>query len=152
VADDLFGLNDMGIQHVEPTDIRMIINRIVQDLDHNLVTVKFGKDISEFMGDAGKLEEGLRDMIMHMYDSLQDDGNLVLLIEGKQSKGAQIIIRGSGIEEEKTFPNSTTKTQPEAISLKFFKACQTIQKHRGIVQIRKSRKGYDLQILIREPS
>jgi signal transduction histidine kinase len=152
VADDLFGLNDMGIQNVENTDIRMIINRIVQDLDHNIVTVKFGKNINPFQGDAVKLEEGLKDMILHMYNSLKDEGSLVILVEGKQTKGTQITVRGGGIEEEKTFPNSKTKSQPEAISLKFFKACQTIKKHRGLVQIRKSKNGYDLQILIREPS
>lgn len=152
VADDLFGLNDMGKQTIESTDIRMIINRIVQDLDHNIVTVKFGKNVNPFQGDAIKLEEGLKDMILHMYESLKEDGNLVILVEGKQTKGTQITIRGGGIEEEKTFPNSKTKSQPEAISLKFFKACQTIKKHRGLVKIRKSKNGYDLQILIREPS
>ncbi|MDG2167187.1 MAG: histidine kinase dimerization/phospho-acceptor domain-containing protein [Opitutales bacterium] len=152
VADDLFGLNDMGKQTIESTDIRMIINRIVQDLDHNIVTVKFGKNVNPFQGDAIKLEEGLKDMVLHMYESLKEDGNLVILVEGKQTKGTQITIRGGGIEEEKTFPNSKTKSQPEAISLKFFKACQTIKKHRGLVKIRKSKNGYDLQILIREPS
>ncbi len=152
VADDLFGLNDMGKQNIESTDIRMIINRIVQDLDHNIVTVKFGKNINPFQGDAVKLEEGLKDMILHMYESLMKDGDLVILVEGKQTKGTQITVRGGGIEEEKTFPTSQTKSQPEAISLKFFKACQTIKKHRGLVKIRKSKNGYDLQILIREPS
>ncbi|MCB1121435.1 MAG: hypothetical protein KJT03_07795 [Verrucomicrobiae bacterium] len=152
VADDLFGLNDMGIQKLEPTDIRMIINRIVQDLDHSLISVKFSKDIEEFQGDAGKIEEGLRDMIMHMYNSLQEDGSLALLVEWKKSSGVQITIRGTGLEEEKTFPNANVKSQPEAISLKFFKACQTIQKHHGEVKIRKGRNGYDLQILILEPS
>ncbi len=152
VADDLFGLNDMGKQTIESTDIRMIINRIVQDLDHNIVTVKFGKNVNPFQGDAIKLEEGLKDMILHMYESLKEDGSLVILVEGKQTKGTQITVRGGGIEEEKTFPNSKTKSQPEAISLKFFKACQTIKKHRGLVKIRKSKNGYDLQILIREPS
>lgn len=152
VADDLFGLNDMGIQNLEETDMRMIINRIVQDLDHDHVSVMFGKDLNPFQGDATKLEEGLQDMILHMYNSLQKDGSLLLLVEGKQTNGAQITVRGTGIEEEKTFPNSKTKTQPEAISLKFFKACQTIKKHRGLVKIRKSKDGYDLQILIREPS
>lgn len=153
VADDLFGLNDMGKQTLEPTDIRMITNRIVQNLDHDLMTVKFGKNLNPFIGDATRIEEGLKDMIYHMYQSLKKDtGRLNLLIEGKQSKGAQITIRGAGIEEEKTFPTSDAKTQPEAISLKFFKACQTIKKHRGIVKIRKSKDGYDLQILIREPA
>lgn len=152
VADDLFGLNEMGIQNLEPTDIRMIINRIVQDLDHSLVSVKFSKDIEVFQADAGKIEEGLRDMIQHMYNSLQEDGSLALLVEWKKSHGVHITIRGTGLEEEKTFPNSTVKSQPEAISLKFFKACQTIQKHHGEVNIRKSRNGYDLQILILEPS
>ncbi len=153
VADDLFGLNDMGKHTFEPTDARMIINRIVQNLDLEKVSVKFGKNLNPFTGDATKIEEGLKDMILHMYHSLhKDSGSLSLLVEGKQSKGVQITIRGSGIEEEKTFPNSDAKTQPEAISLKFFKACQTIKKHRGIVRIRKSKDGYDLQILIREPS
>ena len=152
VADDLFGLNEMGTQNIEATDMRMIVNRIVQDLDHNLVSVKFGKTVEPFQGDAVRLEEGLRDMVMHMYNSLKENGNLVILVEGKQTNGAQITVRGSGLEEEKTFPNSKTKSRPEAISLKFFKACQTIQKHQGIVKIRKNKNGYDLNILIREPS
>ncbi|MCZ6674881.1 MAG: hypothetical protein O7C75_18275, partial [Verrucomicrobia bacterium] len=141
VADDLFGLNELGTQTLESTDIRMIINRIVQDLDHNIVTVKFGKNLNPFIGDAVRIEEGLRDMILHMYNSLKEDGNLVILVEGKESKGAQITVRGGGIEEEKTFPSSKAKTQPEAISLKFFKACHTIKKHQGLVMIRKSKNG-----------
>ncbi|MDA1067444.1 MAG: hypothetical protein O3C43_13170 [Verrucomicrobia bacterium] len=153
VADDLFGLNDMGKQNLESTDVRMIINRIVQDLNLNQVTVKYGANLNPFNGDAMKLEEGLRDMIHHMYKALkQENGELNILVEGKLSKGAQITVRGTGIEEEKTFPSSNSRTLPEAISLKFFKACQTIKKHRGLVKIRRAKDGYDLQILIREPS
>ena len=48
VADDLFGLNDMGKQNLEATDIRMIINRIVQDLNLSQVTVKYGKSLKPF--------------------------------------------------------------------------------------------------------
>jgi signal transduction histidine kinase len=149
VADDLFGLNDMGKQNLESTDIQMIINRIVQDLNLSQGTVKF----NPFNGDAVKLEEGLKDMIHHMYHALkQDDGELNILVDGKVSKGAQITVRDPGIEEGKTFPSSNSKTLPEAISLKFFKACQTIKKHRGLIKICKAKDGYDLQILIREPS
>ena len=110
VADDLFGLNDMGKQNLESTDIQMIINRIVQDLNLSQVTVKYGKSLNPFNGDAVKLEEGLKDMIHHMYHALkQDDGELNILVDGKVSKGAQITVRDTGIEEEKTFPSSNSK-------------------------------------------
>ncbi len=152
VADGLFGLNDMDKVRIEATDIRVIINRIVKDFDQSRVSVKLGQNIASFNGDATRIELALSDMIQHMYSTMSDKGSLVILVEGKRSKGTQIIVRGRNIEEEMTFPSSESKTQPEAISLRFFKACQIVKKHRGLVRIKKSQDGYDLNILIREPA
>jgi signal transduction histidine kinase len=93
---------------IEPVNIEAILRQIMGFMDKEIerrrirVTMEFARDIPEFMGDRGNLQQIFLNLINNAFAAMTDGGQLDILVAYRQGDPIEVTVsdNGHGIPEE----------------------------------------------------